>query len=138
MAIYTFETFWPLTAGKTMDEQFYFLKTFKESLRGMLIFGVSQKADYAVLLGTKRVLEADKLIKAGKKDLASQTLKRASEQFRIALENVEKALREKNLGKNNIDTMKPRLNNLTDFLPTLNSDEANGVLQKVRDLNGKI
>ena len=137
-AMSTFETFWPLTAGKTMDEQFYFLKTLKEDIRGLLIFGNAQRADYAVFLGTKRVLEAEKLLKEGKKDIANRTFDKALEHFEVAIKNTEEASNKKVLLSNSVATMKPRLSNLEKFLPTLNSCEANEVLQKVRDLNSKI
>src|SRR3989338_9481511 len=77
----TFEAFWPLTAGKTIDDPLYFLKVWKENFRGMFIFGNPKKAEYAVYLGTKRVLEAEKLLKNGKKELAHQTLVKATQQF---------------------------------------------------------
>lgn len=132
------ELFWPLAAGKTIDDPLYFLKTFKENLRGWLIFGNAQKADYAVFLGTKRVLEAEKLLKEGKKDLSDQSFDMALKQFEVGQKNIEEASGKNALSKNSVDTMKPRLNNLIEFLPTLGSDKANEVLQKVRDLNTKL
>ena len=132
------ELFWPLAAGKTIDDPLYFLKTFKENLRGWLIFGNAQKAEYAVFLGTKRVLEAEKLLKEDKKEVANRTFDKALEQFEIAQKNVEEASNKKMLSKGSVDTMKPRLNNLVNFLPTLDFDKANEVLQKVKELNSKI
>ena len=132
------EVFWPLAAGKTIDEPLYFLKSFKENLRGMLIFGNSQKADYAVFLGIKRVLEAEKLLKEEKADFANKTFDLALAQFEAAQKNIEEASSKNMLSKGSVDTMKNRLNNLTDFLPTLSSDKANEVLQKVNELNSKI
>jgi hypothetical protein len=70
----TFETFWPLTAGKTMGDSMYFLKTLKENLRGLLIFGAPEKGEYHVFRATKRLLEAESLMKSEKKDLALQTV----------------------------------------------------------------
>lgn len=132
------ELFWPLSAGKTINESLYFLKTFKENLRGWLIFGNSQKADYSVFLGTKRVLEAQKLLSENKKEMADQTFDRALEQFEIARKNIEEASSKKILSSDNVATMKPRLSNLINFLPTFASDKANEVLQKVSDLNDKL
>lgn len=132
------ELFWPLAAGKTMDDSLYFLKTFKENLRGWLIFGNSQKADYAVFLGTKRVLEAEKLLKEEKKDAADKTFDKALEQFEIARKNIEESSGKKMILSDSVATMKPRLGNLLDFLPTLMSDKANEVLKKARDLNSKL
>lgn len=135
----SFELFWPLVAGRTMDDGFiYSLKILKETVRGWLVFGNSQKADYAVFLGTKRVLEAEKLLKEEEKDVADKTFDEALEQFKEAQENVVEASAKKSLSTNSVATMKPRLNNLMDFLPTLMSDKAKEVLQKVSDLNTKI
>src|SRR3989344_8764716 len=64
--ISSFILFWPLTAGKTEGDSFYFLKTTKEQVVGWFVFGNMKKADYAVLLGTKRILETEKLLKDGK------------------------------------------------------------------------
>lgn len=132
------ELFWPLAAGKTTDDSLYFLKTFKENVRGWLIFGNAQKADYAVFLGTKRVLEAEKLLAEDKKDFADKTFDKALEQFEIARKNIEEASGKKMLLSNSVATMKPRLGNLIDFLPTLMSDKANEVFKKARDLNSKL
>lgn len=132
------ELFWPLSAGKTIDDKFYFLKEFKEKLRGWFIFGEAQKADYSVFLGTKRVLEAEKLLDEGKHEFANQTFDKALEQFESAQKNIEEASGKKMLFNDSVMTMKPRLNNLTDLLPTLESDKANEVLQKVTDLRTKL
>lgn len=70
----TFTLFWPIVAGKTKDDSMYFLKRAKEEVRGFFIFGKPQKAEYKVFLATKRLLEADSLITAGKTESASQTL----------------------------------------------------------------
>ena len=129
-----YETFWPLTAGKTIDDPLYFLKEWKENLRGMLVFGNPQKAEYAVFLGTKRVLEADKLIKEGKKDFADKTLGKASKQFDIAKNYINNAKKSnKPLGSSEV-TIKPRLENLLNLIPTIQSNAADEVLQKIKDL----
>lgn len=134
----SFESFWPLSAGKTIDDSLYFLKIWKENLRGVLIFGLPQKADYAVFLGTKRVLEAEKLIQVGKKDLAEQTFKKASEQFDIAEKNIDAVLSKKQLLGSSISTMRPRLDNLTLFLPQLDTPESDRVLSKVKSIRSKL
>lgn len=87
----SFELFWPLVTGKTESDSVYSLKLIKEQVRGWFIFDNSKKADYAVLLGTKRVLEAEKLIKDGKTDLALKALERATSQFSSAYNHIEKA-----------------------------------------------
>lgn len=58
----SFELFWPVVAGRTRGEAFYFLKTFKEKLREMLLFSSFKKADYNITLSVKRTVEAEKLL----------------------------------------------------------------------------
>ncbi|MBI2268206.1 MAG: hypothetical protein HYU80_02020 [Candidatus Blackburnbacteria bacterium] len=77
----SFELFWPLVAGKTEGDSFYSLKLIKEQVQGWFIFDGSKKADYQVFLGTKRVLESEKLIKESKAKNAEKTLERASSNF---------------------------------------------------------
>ena len=72
--INSFELFWPLSAGKTLESNVYWLKQAKENLRGALIFGPAPKTNYDVFLATKRLLEAEKLLKENKDDLANRTL----------------------------------------------------------------
>lgn len=134
----TFELFWPLTAGRTADDPLYFLKTLKENLRGMLIFGLPQKAEYAVLLGTKRVLEADQLIKSGNKDVADKTLRKASEQFDIAEKNIDEAKSKKQSLSSSLVTIKPRIDNLIDFIPGLDSGLKEEVLLKIKAIRSKL
>lgn len=134
----SFELFWPLSAGTTIDSSWYFLKIFKENLRGMFIFGAAQKANYAVMLAIKRVLEAEKLNSLNKKELVDRTLDKALEQFEMAQKDIEEASSKNSLDRDSVNTIKPRLSNLIDFLPTLASNKANLVLEKVRELNTKL
>lgn len=59
--INSFELFWPIAAGKVMGEPLYFLKSFKERIRELLIFSDFKKADYNITLSEKRTVEAEKL-----------------------------------------------------------------------------
>ena len=134
----TFEAFWPMTAGKTVDDSLYFLKIWKETLRGIIVFGNPQKAEYAVYLGTKRILEADKLFNDGKKELADKTLDKALEQFNIAEKNISVVKTSNRTLGPNIATMKPRLDNLLILLPSIPSDKMGELLQKVKNLQMNI
>src|SRR5258708_13093295 len=69
----SFALFWPMAAGKTMQSKVYFLKLWKEDIRGFFIFGSAQKADYDIFLGIKRMLEAEALIKGNVPDLPNKT-----------------------------------------------------------------
>src|SRR3989344_7375004 len=84
----SFVLFWPVSAGKTMGESLYGLKTFKEKVRGLLIFGKVQKVDYSLFLATKRVVEAEKLLNDGKDDLAVKTLDKMNRALDAASANI--------------------------------------------------
>lgn len=121
----SFEIFWPLVSGKTMDQQFYYFKDLREKLRGMFIFGQPQKADYAVLLATKRFLEVVQLMEAGKTDLVDQTI----DNFNTQLNKADKAL---SLAKENKEpfggagtNIMKRLNNIEQFTNILLQTESN-------------
>jgi hypothetical protein len=131
--INSFELFWPVVAGKTMDDPLYFLKTLKETLRGMLIFGKAQKAEYAVLLSTKRVVEAERLINEGKNDLADKTLEQASVQLDKAGSDLDKASADKISFQNEATDIVNKLSNLENFIPWLISktDKNHNALIKV-------
>lgn len=87
----SFELFWPMVAGKTSQDSLYFLKTLKEKVRGIFIFGAPQKAEYAVFISTKRVLEAEKLLTDGKEDAAVKAIDAAIAQLAKAENQVTKA-----------------------------------------------
>lgn len=72
-SVNSFEMFWPLVAGKTKGDSLYFLKRLKETGRGWLIFGKTQKFDYKIFLAAKRTLEGEKLLNDGKGELANET-----------------------------------------------------------------
>lgn len=132
----SFELFWPLVAGKTMDDGFiYTLKRLKETIRGWFVFGTTQKADYAVFLATKRVLEAEKLIKEEKTDLADKTLGSAVSQLEVAEANANAVLgKGENLGEAGAN-MKNRLSNIEKLVAwlTTRSQENRELLQEVLD-----
>lgn len=81
----SYEMFYPMVAGKTVADGFvYKLKILKENIRGSLIFGATSKANYKAFLGTKRLLEAEKLLEIGKVALASATLDKSINEFEDA------------------------------------------------------
>jgi hypothetical protein len=82
----SFDLFWPVVAGKTKDSPVYFLKSLKEKVRGALIFGNPQKADYYCFLATKRLVEGEALVEKGRADLGE-------EMFGEVVKDLEKARR---------------------------------------------
>lgn len=142
--INSFELFWPVVAGKTMGDPFYSLKNLKENIRGMMIFGIPQRTEYALSLATKRVVEAEKLIKEGKNELADKTLEKASKQLEIATLNIDKAIARKIPIQGKTSEISNKLSNLEKFLPWLiaktdkNSEALRNALEKVSLLKKKI
>lgn len=88
----SYELFWPVVAGKVAGDKFYILKTFKEKMRGALIFGNTKKAEYYLLLSEKRLVEFEKLAVINK-DLAnsSKTLKEVKSNQKKVISYLKKA-----------------------------------------------
>lgn len=126
--------FWPLSAGKTIDDSLYFLKQWKETLRGLIIFGQIQKADYQLTLATKRLLEADKLMQQQKFDAASKTLDLARLQIDSALTNVEKSKKNEIKPETKL-SMIDRLNKIREYGKTLQINTNNQIKQKMDGLD---
>ncbi len=114
----SFEIFWPVAAGKTVGEPLYKLKLFKEKVRGMLIFGDIQKADYALFLSTKRLVEAEKLINLNQVDSAKQTISAMYDQLKVVSENVSN---KEGADKEDIDEINIKLEKLEMFVGWLAS-----------------
>lgn len=87
----SFELFWPITSGKVEGDALYPIKLFKEQIGGWFIVEDVKKADYEILLGTKRVLEAEKHLKDKKDNFAINALEKADVQFDLAYQNIKKA-----------------------------------------------
>lgn len=139
--INSFELFWPIVAGRTIDDPLYPLKSLKEKIRGWFIFGKPQKAEYAITLATKRVVEAEKLLGDGKKELAEKTLDKALTQLNEAERKIKRAGGSLD---NFVNEINNKLDNLEKFIPQLSSqnedasEKLNFVLEKVKDLNKKV
>lgn len=130
----SYDLFWPLTAGKTEGDSLYFLKLFNEQLRGWLVFGDTKKADYAVVLGTKRVLEAEKLLKESKTNPALKALDRANSQFSSAYSYIKEAASKGKLSTGEI--RRDRLihvKRLIDYLMTVSPQETYPRLDTVKE-----
>lgn len=129
----SFELFWPMVAGKTVDDGFiYNLKLFKERVRGWFIFGATQKADYQVFLGTKRVLEAEKLLAEEKDELAQISLERATVQLSAAQDSFQKAKGAGNPGyTSRLRSRAENITKLVSWLATTEEGEAHSFLEKV-------
>lgn len=133
--------FWPVVAGRTLGDRFYFLKTTKEKLAGMFTFRASKKAEYEIFLATKRLLEAEKLTKEEKKDNALKTVNAAKA-------HLEKAKAKLNSSKDskvaNSEAVK-KLSNINVFLPQLkeiSDQDVDTILDQIatlaQELQGKL
>ena len=126
--------FWPLTAGKTEGDSLYSLKLFKEQVRGWFTFGDMNKADYAVELGTKRVLEAEKLLLAGKNDLAVKTLAEADSELQSVYRYVKNTAAKRSITRDEI--RRDRLiyvKRLIDYLKIVAPEETHPGLDGVKE-----
>lgn len=127
----SFELFWPLSPGKVKGDSLYPLKELKEKFRGMFIFGAPEKVDYELLLATKRAIEAEKLLKDGKTDLAIQTLDVFLAKLDISISKWDEAKMSGNTPVTTKDNVRKQLNNLEVFLKYLSSKNTGEVKSKV-------
>lgn len=132
----SFELFWPLSAGRTEGDSLYGLKLLKEQIRGWFIFKEAPKADYQVMLSTKRILEADKLLQGNKTDQTVKTLDQALINLRDARLNIASA---QDAGDNFSaikENLTKQLLNLEAFIPRLiggTSGDIQKRLEKVKE-----
>ncbi len=136
----SFELLWPLAPGKTMTSKLYQLKLLKERIRGLLIFGKPQKANYKLLLGTKRLLEAEFLMNSSNKDIADKTLDLGIDDFNKTESNIEAARAGAGMPADIRAEMGDRVTRLTKLVKWLisqNKDEKDK-LQTILDKLGQI
>ena len=132
----SFELFWPLVAGKTVTDPVYKLKLFKEQLRGALIFGSLQKADYSVFIAIKRSLELEKLLDQDNPPAAQKTASLVQQSLTKANSSVEKY---KSAGNSDTAGIGPqmvtRLDNMTKLFTwlTTKNEQSKTLLQPLLD-----
>lgn len=132
----SFELFWPMVAGKTMDDgMVYNLKLLKEKIRGWFIFGAFQKADYQVFLATKRALEAEALLDKEKDELAIKTLGRASTQLLAAQSSLKRANEEGVTG--DASQIRNRVENIVKLVSWLSAKEEGEVHTSLEEVRGE-
>ncbi len=77
--------------GLTPDSPFYFLKSWKESVQMFFTFGAENKAKQFLHLADVRLTEYQKMIEAGKTDIALKTLKKYEKQLDQAMTKIKEA-----------------------------------------------
>lgn len=131
----SYELFWPLTAGKTADDFFYRPKIWKEEIQDLFIFNEEKKADYEVILATKRILEAEKLIQKNDENLAVKTLEKAIIKLSSAKERFAKFSQSGNNNPLIKINLVNQLSNIEIFLPQLSAQASGDVKIKSDMLN---
>lgn len=115
--------FWPLVAGNLPSDPFYFLKTFKENLSEVFMFNNAKKGENQLTLATKRLLEAEKLAKDGKKDLANLTLEKVSNHVKNSENYLFDAKNNDAKSYSNVyQEVKNKSSNINRYLPQLKKD----------------
>lgn len=137
-AVNTFDLFWPIVPGKVEGDSLYFLKTLKEKVRGLLIFGTPQKADYFVFISTKRAVEADQLLKDGKTDLASKTLDNFLNRINYSESLWQKAKASGDVPQSNRDNISKQLTNLDTLFKYLSSKNSGDIKSKIDASDSKV
>ena len=74
----------------TPDSNFYFLKSWKESIQTFFTFGAENKAKQFLHLAEARLAEYRKMVEKGKMEIAEKTLEKYEKQLSRALEKAEK------------------------------------------------
>jgi len=135
--INSFELFWPMSAGKTMQSKIYFLKILKENVRSFFIFGSAQKSDNYIFLATKRMLETEVLIKGNVTDLANKTLDSAASNLDKANSNLTNAKNSGDIDQGIKDKVNNRISNLKRFTNSLMSQYPN-YKDKLQSISSKL
>lgn len=140
----SYELFWPISAGKVMGDPLYFVKALKENIKGLVTIGAPKKAEYAVLLSTKRLVEAEKLINDGKTVLADKTLEEGGQLLDRATVWLDQANNTKIPFVDQKTEIINRINNMKIFLPWLinkadkNKDSLSRFYEKVISLSNRL
>ncbi len=93
-------------SGTTPDSKFYFLKAWKEQVRLFFTFGAENKAKQFLHLAEVRLAEYQKMIEAGKTEIAQKTLDKYERQLNQAVEKAQEA--QKKGGEDLTDTIKEK------------------------------
>lgn len=95
----SYDLFWPISAGRVIGDPLYFIKSLKESLRELLVFGDYKKAEYNITLSEKRLLESEYLFKV-KKDFENtkESVIQAKSKMETAVLYVDKSKTSPDIG----------------------------------------
>lgn len=136
--------FYPVVAGKTEDESLYFLKLARDRLMELLTFGDEKKSEINLKMATKRFLEAEKLLKAGKPNLARNALDKFMAQLTKSYEHALKAQQSESFADllDQIDRKIPKyqivLSQLLTTTPESQKNFIQTTIQKVSEIQDKV
>lgn len=68
----SFTMFYPIVSGKIEGEPLYFLKQLRDKITEIMAFGDESKSEVTLNLATKKLLEAEKLVKGKKYEYAKK------------------------------------------------------------------
>jgi hypothetical protein len=112
----SYELFYPVVAGKTPADKFYFAKTIREWIVDKLLFDQIKNADYHLTLSKKRLVEAEKLFSQKNYQLAEKTITKSVKEINTSLDTAKKA---ESQGEKTVDifsTIKAVGNHEADFI----------------------
>ncbi len=92
----SYELFFPITPGKVLGDPLYPLKQFKESIRELITFGKTNKAEYSLTLSEKRLIEGEYLYNNKGYSNALKTMSNAQNRRKNAVSLYEELSREDN------------------------------------------
>jgi len=132
----SYTLFWPITPGVTIEDKTFFIKEFKEKIIGIFISGEDKKAEYQITLGTKRLVESEKLLKEKKADVAARSLEKARTNIASAKDHLIKS---KDKSSPDVrSNIQKQLENLIVFLPILKSNSEGEVSVKIEEIQKDI
>lgn len=136
--------FYPIVAGKTEGESLYSLKLIRDRLVELLTFGNEKKSEVNLRLATKRLLEAEKLLKNNKIDLAKKAMDRFSSKLATSYDQATKA-QESETFPDLVDQISQQtqkyqivLNQLLIIAPESEKNFLQETIQKVTEIQNKV
>lgn len=136
--------FYPVVAGKVEGDSLYFIKLMRDRITEILTFGNEKKAGVELKIATKRLLEAEKLFKSGKTDLAKKTLSKFTTKLAAAYDHT---MKEKSNDffpelvdemEQNIQKYQIVLNQLLNSAPDNGKKPVEEAIQQVNDIQNRI
>jgi hypothetical protein len=108
----SYELFYPVVAGKTPADKYYFVKTIREWIVDKLLFDPIKNVDYHLTLSKKRLVESERLIADKSYQLAAKSVNNSF----LELKKASKKAKTVSPNTDIIDTIKSVSNTESDFI----------------------